>query len=51
MEFNTRIGMENHKNKCMEGEEGAEDVVNGEKKKYETIQCETCNSLELTQKA
>ena len=31
--FNTRMGMENHKNKCMEGEEGAEDVVTGEKKK------------------
>ena len=41
--FNTKTGMENHKNKCMEGEEGAEDVVSGEKKKYETIQCETCN--------
>ena len=31
------MGMENHKNRCMEGEEGAEDVVTGEKKKYETI--------------
>ena len=32
--FNTRIGigMESHKNKCMEGEEGAEDVVSGEKR-------------------
>ena len=37
------MGMENHKNKCMEGEEGAEDVVTGEKKKYETIQCDICN--------
>ena len=27
----------------MEGEEEAEDVVTGEKKKYETIQCDTCN--------
>ena len=30
--FNMRIGMENHKNKCMEGEEGAEDVVSEEKR-------------------
>ena len=35
--LNTRIGMENHKNKCMEGEEGAENVVSGENKKYETL--------------
>ena len=41
--FNTRIGMENHKNKCMEGEKGPTDVLTGETKTYATLQCETCN--------
>ena len=43
--FNTRIGMENHKNKCMEGEKGPTDAVTGQTKTYATLQCETCNKM------
>ena len=41
--FNTRIGMENHKNKCMEEEKEPTDAVTGQTKTYATLQCETCN--------